>query len=238
MNRAVYALHRWLSLAILAQFAIWLCSGLFFASFPIEEVRGEHVETQAALAPNDGAALLSPATAIGIAEQLGFGRVEALEVRSSSGRPVYIVRGSHHVGMRLDARSGAVIEVDRSEAESIARRDQRGAPTVADASLIETGPPIEYRDRPLPAWRVLLADTAGTAVWIDARTGEVTARRNDRWRQYDFLWSLHIMDYRGRDSFHHPLLIVAASFGLLTVASGATLWIVRLWRWRRRRRAA
>ena len=109
---------------------------------------------------------------------------------------------------------------------------------VAEATLIEADAPIEYRDRPLPAWRVLLADSAGTAVWIDARTGEVTARRNDRWRQYDFLWSLHIMDYRGRESFHHPLLIAAAVLGLLTVASGATLWVLRFVRWRRRRTTA
>lgn len=236
MNRVLYALHRWLSLAVLAQFAVWLCSGLFFASFPIAEVRGEHAESTALLSPDDGAALLSAATVIGIATQMGFGSIEALELRSAGGRPVYIARGRHHRGLRFDARSGAVLEVDRPEAEGIARSDQRGAPAVNDAVLVASDPPIEYRDHPLPAWRVMLADDARTAIWIDARTGEVTARRNDRWRQYDFLWSLHIMDYRGRESFHHPLLIVAASFGLLTATSGAALWLLRFRRWLRRRR--
>lgn len=238
MNRVLYALHRWLSLAILAQFAVWLCSGLFFASFAITEVRGEHTETAVPLSPDDGAALLSPATVISIAAQLGFGAVEAVDLRVSGGRPVYIARGPHHAGLRLDGRSGAVVQVDRAEAEIIARRDQRGTPAVEDAVLVVSDPLIEYRDRPLPAWRVLLADDRGTAIWVDARTGEITARRNDRWRQYDFLWSLHIMDYGGRESFHHPLLIVAAAFGLLTVISGVTLWVLRLWRWRRRRRAS
>ena len=65
----------------------------------------------------------------------------------------------------------------------------------------------------------------------------MTARRSDLWRTYDFLWSLHIMDYRGRESFHHPLLIVAASVGMLTVVSGAALWLVRLARrWQRPRK--
>lgn len=237
MNRVLYALHRWLSLAILAQFAVWLCSGLFFASFPIAEVRGEHTESTVPLSPDDGAALLSPATVIGIATQMGFGSIEALELRSAGGRPVYIARGPHHLGLRLDARTGAVLDVDRAEAESIARRDQHGAPPVDDAVLVASDPPIEYRDHPLPAWRVMLADSARTAIWIDARTGEVTARRNERWRQYDFLWSLHIMDYRARESFHHPLLIAAASVGLLTVVSGTTLWLIRLRRWIRRRRS-
>ena len=238
MNRIFYALHRWLSLAILVQFTVWLCSGLFFASFPIAEVRGEHVETTVRLTTDDGAALLSPATVVGIVTQLGFGSVETLEVRISDGRPVYIARGPHHVGLRLDARTGALLQVDRAEAEAVARHDQRGGPAVADAVLVVSDPPIEYRDRPLPAWRVVLTDEAATAVWVDARTAEVTARRNDRWRQYDFLWSLHIMDYRGRESFHHPLLIVAAAFGLLTITSGATLWLLRFGRWRRRRASA
>ena len=238
MNRTFYSLHRWLSLAILAQFAVWLCSGLFFASFPIAEVRGEHVDATFPITVDDGAALLSPATAIGVATSLGLRPVETLELRLSAGRPVYLARGQHHLGLRLDARTGALLPVARAEAEATARSDRGGDPMVAEATLIEADAPIEYRDRPLPAWRVLLADSAGPAVWIDARTGEVTARRNDRWRQYDFLWSLHIMDYRGRESFHHPLLIAAAVLGLLTVASGATLWVLRFVRWRRRRTTA
>ena len=235
MNRVLYAVHRWLSLAILAQFAVWLCSGLFFSSFSIADVRGEHLETAQALTSDDGAALLSPATAIGIAVQSGFGSVEALELRLAGARPVYIARGPHHVGLRLDARTGALLPVERAEAEAIARHDQRGEPPVNSALFVEAEPSIEYRDRPLPAWRIALRDDRGTMVWVDARTGEVTARRNDRWRQYDFLWSLHIMDYRERESFHHPLIIVAAALGLLTIASGVALWVRRFVRWRRRR---
>ncbi|HYU15827.1 MAG TPA: PepSY domain-containing protein, partial [Candidatus Acidoferrum sp.] len=96
----------------------------------------------------------------------------------------------------------------------------------------------EYRDKPLPAWQVRLRDRPGTVVYVDAITGDVTARRNDIWRWYDFLWSLHIMDYRGRDDFNHPLLIGAALLAVLTVLSGLTLWFIRLVRWpgRRRRR--
>jgi len=62
---------------------------------------------------------------------------------------------------------------------------------------------------------------------VDGVTGEVTARRNDTWRVYDFLWGLHIMDYRGREDFRHELLIVAAVVAVLTATSGLVLWIVR-----------
>jgi hypothetical protein len=237
MNRAFYALHRWLSVVALVQLAVWLGSGLFFASFPMSEVHGVHVEATEPLSTDDGAALMSPAIMIGMIEQAGFGPVEGLELRRAPFGPVYIARGAHHTSLRVDARNGNVVSVTREEAELAAQKDRGGSPGVVEATLVERDPPVEYRDKALPAWRVVLADGSGTAVWVDAHTAEVTARRNDRWRQYDFLWSLHIMDYRGRESFHHPLLIVAASLGILTVLSGTTLWAARFLRWVRRRRA-
>ena len=85
-----------------------------------------------------------------------------------------------------------------------------------------------------PCWRVDLSDAAETHVYVDARTGEVTARRNGTWRIYDFLWGLHIMDYREHDDFRHPLLVAAAGLAVVTALSGLLLWAMRLVRrWRR-----
>lgn len=123
-----------------------------------------------------------------------------------------------------------------AEAGAIAQRDQPGAPGVKATSLIASSPPVEYRDCesgdcPLPAYRVTLDDPAGTVVYVDAATGDVTARRNDRWRTYDFFWSLHIMDYRGREDFNHWLIRAAALLAMATVASGIVLLTLRAVRW-------
>ena len=236
MNRRLYALHRWISALALVQLTIWLGSGLFFAAFPIERVRGSGAHTVVErLSPDDGVGVLSPPTALVIAENAGLTSVRTLELRPGGRGPVYVARGSSSdYRVRLDARTGALAPVDRDEAERTAAADQGGRAGVRDAQLFEREPPLEYRDKPLPAWKVSLEDDARTAVWIDGWTGEVTARRGDLWRTYDFLWSLHIMDYRGRESFHHPLLIGMASLGLLTVLSGGALWLVRISRrWRR-----
>ena len=235
VNRFLYAAHRWLAAVALSQLAIWTLTGLFFASCSIESVRGEHLDVDRWLEPEDSAALLAPSTALAVAAA-AVARVDTLELRRTPEGPVWIARGPHHAAIRLDARSGAVRPVTRLEAENVARADQRGAPLALEASLVERDAPIEYRDHPLPAWRVRLADARGTVIWVDARTADVTARRNDLWRWYDFFWSLHIMDYRGRESFNHPLLIVAAALAALAVASGATLWIGRLVRRVRRGR--
>lgn len=236
MNRFLYAMHRWLSAVALAQLAIWIGSGLFFASCSIERVRGEHVEMNRSLIVDDAVGLVAPATALAVANAAGV-PVDTLELRRTPDGPVWIGRAPHHVAIRLDARSGALLPVGQAEAVAVARADQRDAPPVEGASLIERDAPIEYRDRPLPAWRVRLADGRGTVIWVDARTAEITARRSDLWRWYDFLWSLHIMDYGGRESFHHPLIIVAASVAALAVVSGSVMWLARIARRLRRRRA-
>ena len=237
VNRFLYAAHRWISAAALAQLVIWISSGLFFASFSIERVRGEHVEMDRSLVVDDATGLIAPGTAVAVARAAGV-TLEALELRRTPEGPVWIARGPHHAAVRLDARSAAVLPVTRVEAEAVARADQRDAPAIVDAILVERDAPIEYRDRPLPAWRVKLADERGTVVWVDGRTAEITARRNDLWRWYDFLWSLHIMDYGGRETFHHPLLIVAAALAALAVASGSVVWMARIARRFRKPRKA
>ena len=131
--------------------------------------------------------------------------------------------------------------MSREEAEAAASRDQQGSPAVRATTLVTEGG-LEYRDCGyvscgLPAYRVALADAAGTVVYVDATTGDVTARRNDRWRTYDFLWSLHIMDYRGREDFNHLLIRGAALLALGTVLSGIVLLVLRLSGWVRRRRS-
>ncbi|MCS6915493.1 MAG: hypothetical protein RMK29_14735 [Myxococcales bacterium] len=231
MSRRLYALHRLLSALTLGQLAIWTASGTFFALVPIERVRGEGVPGahQGRIPPE--AKVVPPAEVL-----RRLPGVHTLELRATPAGLFYLVRGQ--TTLRLDAHTGAPAPVERAEAEQTARRDQAGGPAVHSAVRVERDPPLEYRGRPLPAWRVQLADSLHTAVWVDATTGEVTARRNDLWRAYDFLWSLHIMDYRGRERFNHPLLVGMGVLAALTVASGAMLWGLRLSRWVRRRLAS
>jgi uncharacterized iron-regulated membrane protein len=140
---------------------------------------------------------------------------------------VYEVRGRGSSAL-VDATTGAALSIDQDLAIRIVRDDRAGSPPVATVAKIDSEPPIEYRGLPLPAWRVALADEDATAVYVDARTGTIRARRNAAWRRFDWFWMLHTMDYGGRDDFNHPLLIAFAALGLTGVLSGWTVWIVRL----------
>ena len=76
-------------------------------------------------------------------------------------------------------------------------------------------------------WAAHLAGAGRPILWLRAATGELGPARTELWRTYDFLWSLHIMDYAGRENYHHPLIIAAAILALSTVLFGVALLIHR-----------
>lgn len=238
MNRFLYAVHKWLSTAAFLQLGVWTVTGFLFAAIPQQSLKSSPVEGahRAVLAE-------APATPVARALEVAAtttGAVDRIELRGTPSGPYYLVHGADATA-RVDARTGELAPVTLPEAVAIAQRDQPGTPGVREASLVKGPPPLEYRGEcesgecTLPAFRVALADAAGTVVYVDASTGDVTTRRNDAWRTYDFLWSLHIMDYRGREDFNHWLIRGAASLAVLTVASGIVLLVVRASRWVRRR---
>jgi uncharacterized iron-regulated membrane protein len=233
MNRLLYALHKWISAAAFVQLAIWTVSGFLFTAISQESIRS-------APAPGAHTGVIDGAPPVPIARALELaspasGAASSVELRATPSGLYYVVQGESAT-VRVDARSGVVAPVTPAEAGAIAQRDQPGSPGVNATTLVASSPPIEYRDCesgdcPLPAFRVALADAAGTVVYVDATTGDVTARRNDRWRTYDFFWSLHIMDYRGREDFNHWLIRGAALLAMATVASGIVLLTLRAIRW-------
>lgn len=235
-NKQLYAIHRWISLLALAQLAVWSITGLLFTLLSERAVMSAPAAGAHDLVLGDATAVLSLETvrARAMADH-GGAAVFRIELRPVGDRPVYVVRGQDFV-TRYDGETGEPLAVDRAEAEHVARRDQEGAHGTREAVLVEREAPVEFRGRPLPAWRVVLDDPEETAVWIDGRTGEVSARRTSTWRTYDFLWSLHIMDYGDRDDFRHPLIVVFAIFANLTVLSGIVLWATRVVRALRRSR--
>lgn len=218
MNRLLYALHRWTSLAAILQLSVWTTTGFFFAVVPIQRIRGEDRTVPHTHHP-------IPWDRVGALPVGALAGATEATIRVVDGRPMIVATGGER-RWALDATSGAPVEFDVGAAARIARADQVGSPEVSAVTRVESTP-IEYRDRPVPAWRVDLSDGRETRVYVDALTGAVTARRNGLWRIYDFLWSLHIMDYRGRDDFNHLLIQGFALIGIATVLTGAVLWVTR-----------
>ena len=235
VSRVSSKVHKWLALLMAIQILFWFVSGLFFAVFPIETVRSEHVmaEQRARPVPFDTAAdgLL----------QLGSAGVsgEKIEVRMLLDRPVALVSAGESRPRLFDLTTGRLLSpIPGTLAVAIAEQDHAGElrahriEAVAEEST-------EYRGA-LPAWRIDFDDGANRSLYVAADTGAVTARRSTLWRTFDFLWSLHIMDFKNHEDFNTPLLIISTALALLVIVTGIVMFPARLgynsWRRRRRRR--
>ncbi len=197
--------HVWLGWLIGVPLLLWTASGLFMASWPIEEVRGGHLRAEP-----------QPVALAGLVVPQG-GPVMKLTLVDEARRPVWVATAANGALRRFDARSGLPLPaVDQAEARAIAAASYRGGAVLDGVTRFAAdAAPIDLR-RERPSWQVRFAD--GTQLYVDAETGEVLALRTRLWRAYDFMWGLHIMDLQGREDTHHPILI-----GFAGLAFGGTL---------------
>jgi uncharacterized membrane protein YkoI len=229
-RKAAYLAHRWLGLVICIQLLAWSLGGFIFSVLSIESVRGELDMAALPFEPFAEASLLAlPESVRDSVAQLGdqgldaIGSVNLMDRGLGAFWEVRTVDGEF-VG-RLDPVTGAEMEIiTPEEAIRIADRDFAPEAEVASVTLIEADPPMEYRGGPLPSYRVDFEHAKNPHIYIDAANGQVRARRNTRWRVFDFFWMLHTMDYAERDDFNHPLLIGSSVVAILTASSGLTLW--------------
>lgn len=98
------------------------------------------------------------------------------------------------------------------------------------------------RDHSLPIWQIDFDDEQNSSYYVSGSTGELLERRNDTWRLWDFFWMLHIMDYGGRSSFNHSLIITLGFAAVWLAVTGVWLLFRTGWRsdfkrlrWRRSR---
>ncbi|HEX8643183.1 MAG TPA: PepSY domain-containing protein [Allosphingosinicella sp.] len=233
-TRIASFIHKWLALLMAIQILFWFASGLFFAVFPIERVRSEHMKAAAPAIP-----VAFADAAAGLQRIAGAAPGERIEIRALLGRPVALVVPREGRPSLYDLAEGRLISpIPAALAASIAEADHLGEQRAVRVERVTQSSP-EYRAA-LPAWRVLFDDGAGRALYVAQDTGVVTARRSTLWRTYDFLWSLHIMDFKNHEDFNTPLLIVATGLGLVVILTGIVLFPVRLGlaAWLRRRRRA
>lgn len=169
-------------------------------------------------------------------EVLGDVDLTGLALHSRRNRLVFDVFGADGKPLAVvDAKEGGVCtDVGAEQAGRIALDDFRFPAKIESAELIHDDPPLEYRQKRLPAYRVVLDHAKAPHIYVCAVTGEVLARRNRSWRIFDFFWMLHIMDYGQRENFNHWLLTLASALAVATSSSGLLLWGLRITRKRNR----
>ena len=83
--------------------------------------------------------------------------------------------------------------------------------------------PQEVQNLSAPLWQVSFNDELNTRFYIDPNTGSVSRVRTDTWRLFDFMWMLHIMDYKNRTNFNTPWLVAFSGSAFLFTLTGIAL---------------
>jgi len=218
-------LHKWAALVVGIQLLLWVAGGLVMSLSDIDEVHGDLTKARIEPKPLRGDRLVALKSILDQASS------PVAELRLSTGfsGPQYRltdITGAVHL---FDAQTGKPLgAIDANRALAVAAAHYSGDGT-GQTPIRVNQKSTEYRDR-LPAWRVDFDDEAATTLYVAADNGEVVTRRNRIWRIYDFAWMLHIMDYREREDFNHPLLVSASVLALLVALSGVYLIVVAPWR--------
>lgn len=212
--------HKWLGLIIGIQVLFWAAGGFVMTFFDIEKVRGEHTMAQPAAFTLNGDISITASQAL---QKIDF-KPESMTLKGLLGKPVWVATQQEQQAI-IDATTGEKLSpLDESMARQIALADFSGEGELAELNLLaeELG---EVRGKGLPIWQAQFNDSDNTRVYISPQSGEVVARRNDTWRVFDFFWMLHIMDYKNRSDFNHPLVVFAAFLALFMTLSGLYLVI-------------
>lgn len=217
--------HRWLGLIAALQLLIWTASGLFFSIVPINDVRGTHLLQASPALRLDHVRLISPSSLVSKHQELAVVGLGKVELQQRLYTPVYIVKQADKLSVYHAETAEKLSPLTETEALSIAANSTR-LPPLSATWVTEVSQGSEYRNSELPAWKIELKGIDEANLWVGANTGKVSAIRTNTWRLYDFLWSLHIMDYVDRDNFNSWLLRAFALLGVITVGSGLALFFI------------
>lgn len=220
LQRKLRRWHRWLAIVTAVQLLAWTLSGIFFAFIDIEFVRGADHRQPPLSTPIDLSAaswITTDATEVLIRNRLpqevviGVVGLEATRWYQPNGEALPAlteIEALQLAGVKTDLNANRAVPITEAEVGS------------------------EYRGRALPLWRVFNDENPSTVAYIDATSGELVAVRNTAWRWWDFLWSLHIMDYDDRDTIGTLLLKLFSVMSLLTAIAGVALFISLPKKWR------
>lgn len=241
--------HRYLGLLLGMQFLLWTIGGLYFSWSNMDEIHGDFQKKKVPLLKSD-LALVSPSSVLDSIKKIHpVDSLVSIQLIDILGEPHYQIRcvsaihdtltHTHDKGLMnhlAHAVTGKLrAPLNQQEAVTVAARQFNGQPDVTGTEyLTATNSHHEYREQPLPAYAVTFRHPSNTTVYVSSELGTVQKFRNNKWRIFDFLWMLHTMDYESRDEIGNMLLRIFSIFGLVTILSGFSLYIISSRWWKRR----
>lgn len=218
--RKLTRVHKWVGLILGLQILIWTASGFFMSFFDIENVRGEHVAHKTT-DPLPIIAVIGPDKVIEAYRSDTGKAPKTILLKTVKSLPIYVADDGDNTRY-YNALTGMLWPgINEKTARSLADSYYAGKGHIQSLRKLDKAP-IEYRGI-LPVWQIKFDDSSKTRLYLSDKTGELKAVRTRLWRVYDFMWMLHIMDYKTRDNFNRWWLKLLAFSAALFALSGLAL---------------
>lgn len=231
--------HRWLGVTMGIQLLFWTIGGLYFSWSDMDEVHGDYEKAPLSLLATNNAYISPTIIFDSLRSKTPIDSFAEMKLVTILGKPTWQINytsasGGHehghasHIIQLADAQTGQLrAPLLKEEAIQVAQNGYAGKGKMTQvAYLTKASAHHEYREQPLPAYAVTFGDQRKTIVYVSTELGTIQKYRNRPWRQFDFLWMLHTMDYSSRDNISNWILKAFSIFSLATVLSGFTLFFV------------
>lgn len=206
--------HKWLGIVVGVQMIIWMISGLYMVCIDIEKIHGDHfVNTPAQLADTS----INPVPK-------KYQSAKRVLLTSQLNKNVYVINNR----WLIDAENGSPMNVDRNYITQRAQELFSGENPIKSVEKLDKYPD-ELGGRNRSVWRVDFDASFNPSFYFSPNTAELLRKRSDLWRMFDFLWTLHIMDYQDGEDSHNTLLLIASIVAILLITSGIWLIFYALW---------
>lgn len=233
--RNLTRVHKWAGLVLGIQIILWFASGLFMSFFHIDKVHGDHLaEGRTWPLRMEQMAPLSEVHDLYVENQKNIhckpmqrnaciiNPVHNVKLLSAIGTPVWEFDNGeskvHYAGTPASVWAG----LSEDKIRGAARSYYKGDAEITKAILFTEIVPKDFR-KDIPIWQITFDDKSRTRLYISPADGELINVRTRLWRTFDFMWMLHIMDYKERDNINLWWLKLAAFAALLFGLSGVTL---------------
>jgi len=209
-------IHTWAGLILSIQLLLWFFSGFMMSWMPINEIHGDHLLK----APQPQTANISQFDFSSLTSQIKQ-PVISIKIKPWLDKTVIEIQTKQQVHLFDATTLTQLSPINEQQVKEVIDFHIISDYSIDTIKNLNETPP-EARGRKAPLWQVQLTGPENPRIYVST-TGEIVAKRTDRWRLFDFLWMLHIMDYDERDNFNHPLLYLTALSALMFTLSGLML---------------
>ena len=229
MTRLLAKLHRWISTALCLMFAAWFASGVVMIYVPFPSLPEAERIARAEVVDVSTVTSLPAALAV-----TGINSVDRLRLLQYQQRPILVVEGHSGDVMASFADSPELIRpLTAADARTIAEKFSSVSVTsVSDLIAYDQWVVHDRFDPYRPFFRVALADSAGTNLYVSAKTTEVLQQTNRQQRVWNYVGAVVHWIYptfiRKDWALWDQLVWWVSLVGITGVVAGLTLGVKHL----------